>query len=163
MNYKQCSLLVVLLLSAIRVSAGDSIKPIPVQRVQLTQGKKTWWEPLPVRRRTADRKWWTAEIASGAFTVGDVENSIHALGNCSQSHEVNFLYGRCPSRARYYAISGPLFALATYESWKFKREDDALRDASIPGPRFLKWWLPSVLNAAPHILGIAMTLASTGK
>jgi hypothetical protein len=153
-------------------------KPLPAVRVQLTCPKtdtvcqdlyhvkpgQKWWQPLPVQRRTADGAYLGVTAASLLLTVADIENSVPIVGNCTHGHEVNPLYGQCPSRGRYYAIAMPIFAATSYFSYKWKREDDALRDASIPPHRgWARWWVPEAANAGSHLVGIIVTLAATGK
>ena len=169
-------LLLALLFSVPVFGQQFPFKSLPTVRVHLTcagdaicaenyhvQPKEKWWEPLQVRRPTADKKWYAATAASGILTAGDVENSLIALGNCHNAREANPLYGKCPGRARYYAISGPIFVLNAYMSYKWKREDDALKDAGIPGHKYQKWWLPDAINGGTHLLGILITLGATGK
>ena len=153
-------------------------KPLPTVRVQLTCPKtdilcqetyhvkpgEKWWEPLPVRRPTTDRAYLLTTIASGALTVIDIENSVYAIGNCQNAHEANPLYGQCPGRGRYYAIGGAIFAGTSYISWRWKRTDSALKDAGYPPHGgWQNWRVPEIVNGVSHLVGILVTLGSTGK
>ena len=131
-------------------------------RVKLTDGSRQWYEPLPVRHRTADRKFWLSTGLSGALTVADVKNSLDALNRPGTS-EANPIFGRHPSPGRYYAVMVPIFAANAYMSYRYKREDEALADAGIQGHKYVKWWLPSALNSGAHAVGLAVTLAATGR
>ena len=77
--------------------------------------------------------------------------------------EADPLYGSHPGRARYYAIAMPVAGLCAYYSYRYKREDDALAAAGIPGHKYVKWWLPEALNIGAHIFGIVATASFTGK
>lgn len=172
-----CQVSLLILAASMTMHAQEfPFKPLPTVRVHLTcagdiqcadnyhvKPMDKWWEPLPVRQPTVDKKWLTATSISGILTAGDVENSIIAIGNCRNSHEVNPIYGSCPSRARYYAISGPLYIFNAYMSYKWKREDDATKAAGMTGHKYMKWWLPDAINGGGHLLGIIITLSATGK
>jgi hypothetical protein len=137
-------------------------QPVPTVRVKLTDGIRQWYEPLPVRHRTADRGWWATTIISAGLTFGDVENSLYALHRPG-TVEVDPVFGKHPTRAKYYAIALPGLALAAWFSYHDKREDDALRDAGLPGHRYVKWWLYPLINGGEHLIGISVTTASTGR
>lgn len=150
-------------------------KPLPTVRVHLTcaghldcaedynvEPNAKWYRDIPVRRPTADKKFLASTILSGVLTVADVENSVYALRR-NDVREANPLYGSHPGRGRYYAISMPIFAFTSYMSYRWKRQDDALRDASFGGHKWAKWWLPETLNSASHLVGIWTTLGSTGR
>lgn len=134
----------------------------PTVRVKLTNGSQTWYQDLPVTRRTADKSFWLSTGLSLALTVADVENSLHALNRPGVS-EANPLFGGHPSRLRYYAIAGPIAALNIGFSWHYKRQDDAMADAGIKGHKYVKWFTPNLLNTAFHALGLAVTIGSTGR
>lgn len=119
-----------------------------------------WKELLPVPHETKDRSFWASTVLSVAFTVADVENSVYALRDPSV-YEVNPLYGSHPGRGRYYAISLPIAAVSAYLSYRYKREDDALKHAGIQGHKYSKWWIPNAMNMGSHIFGIIYTLTST--
>jgi hypothetical protein len=157
----------ILLLAGMAVTVGAQaqdfpFKPLPTVRVQLTDRVTKWYEPLPVRRKTADAAWWEWFAASNALTIADTENSVYALKKPGAS-EANFLFGAHPGRARYYAVMAPITAACDYLSWKYKREDDALKDAGIQGHKFSKWWLVQAVNTGAHAVGILVTLGSTGR
>lgn len=138
-------------------------KPLPTVNVKLTDGTKTWYQEFSVPGKTADRSFWIVTAISAALTVADVENSINALRKPG-AIEINGAFGAPhPGRLRYYGISLPVFAGMTYFSYKYKREDAALAYAGLPPHRFVKWWLPSAMNAGMHALGAGITLASTGR
>jgi hypothetical protein len=118
---------------------------------------------VPIPHETKDRAWWFSTLGSAFATIGDVENSRYALGNCISARETNPIYGRCPSRLRYYSISAPIAILAAYQGYKWKREDDALKNWGYPGHKLVKWWLPNAVNTGVHILGIALTLKDTRR
>ena len=63
----------------------------------------------------------------------------------------------------YYGIGVPVTVAAAWLSWKGKREDDALRDAGLPGHKYMKWWLPEAAVIASHAVGIFVTVANTGR
>jgi hypothetical protein len=160
MKYATISLL---LAFAVTVRAQElPFKPIPTVRVQLTDHVTKWYEPLRVEQRTADRRWFASVALSGALTVADAENSLYAL-RLPNVREANPLFGAHPSRLRYYSIMAPLAVACGYMSYKYKREDDALKAAGIPGHKFVKWHLVNDLNIAAHVVGVAVTLASTGR
>lgn len=137
-------------------------KPQPTVRVKLTDGTKTWYQPLVVPHRTADRAFWLSTGLSLALTVADVENSHYALNKLG-TIEANPVFGQHPGRARYYAICLPIFAVNTYLSYRYKREDDAMAAAGIRGHKYAKWWVPSLANTVVHAVGVTVTLASTGR
>lgn len=137
-------------------------KPKPVVRVELTNGVDKWWQPLPVPHRTADRAYWASTITSLGWTVADVENSVYILKS-PKTHEVNFIFGSHPSRGRYYAICLPVFLGSAYLSYRYKREDEALKYAGLPTHKYVRWWLPEALNTGSHVLGVLVTLTSTGR
>lgn len=131
-------------------------------RVQLTDGSRKWYEPLPVPHKTADKAFWLSTALNVGLTVADAENSLYALRRPG-AQESNPLLGSNPSRGRMYAIMLPAAALTTYFSFRYKREDDALKAAGYPGHKYMKWWVPNLLNTAGHALGVGVTLASTGR
>ena len=151
-------------------------KPLPQVKVQLTCGtdlkcgeiyhvkpKQNFFERLPVRRRTADWKWWVSSGVSDLSAVADVEYSKHLLGNCKQYEEADPIFGKCPSRLRYYSIMAPAQAFVNYIAWKYKREDDALRDASIPPHKYVKWHLINDLATGWHLFDISLSAYETRK
>lgn len=158
------------------VQAQDfPFKPLPTVRVRVTCGtdvacqaaqsvdaKAKWWIALPVRRPTATAAFWARTAVSGALTVGDVENSIYSLQRPGTT-EKNWLYGSHPTRARYYPIAGGIAVLCAYMDWRYTREDNALRDASMPSHRFVKGYIPQVVNMATHIAGIIYTVVGSGR
>ena len=154
--------LVFLLLGAPVYAQDFPFKPLPTVRVRLTDGTRKWYEPLPVRRKTADAHFWERTIASQLLTVGDIENSIYALRKPGVE-ERSPIYGKHPTRAIYYPISEAVFAWAAWTDYRYTREDSALRDAGLPGHRFIKGWLPQALNAGSHAVGIIFTIASTHR
>jgi len=137
-------------------------QPQPTVRVHLADQTHQWWQPLPVTHRTADWRFDALIATSFAVTAGDVENSLAALRKPGV-HEVDPLYGSHPGRARYYAIAMPVTAMCAYYSWRYKREDDALRAAGLPPHKWVKWWLPGALNTGAHVFGILFTLSATGR
>ena len=139
--------------------------PVPVTdiiNVHLTDGHRTWYQPLPVPHRTAEKAFWLSTLISAGVTVADVENSMYALRRLGTS-EANGLFGSHPRRGVYYGIAAPACALNVLFSYHYKREDDALRAAGLPGHKCAKWWLPSALNTGAHVVGVAVTLGSTGR
>ena len=150
------AILVLSLLVASNCFAQSTVK------VQLTDGTRKWYQELPVAHKTADRVFWLDTALSVGMTVADVENSMYALNKPGTS-EANWLFGSRPTRARYYGITMPVTVLSAYLSWRYKREDDALTVAGLPGHKYSKWWLPNLLNTAGHTLGVGVTLASTGR
>lgn len=155
-------ILVVVLVAAFAVTVGAQTAPLETVRIQLTDRATKWYAPLPVSQTTADKAWWAWFAASNALTVADAENSLYALRTPGAT-EANPFFGARPGRARIYAVMLPVTVLCDYMSWRYKREDDALRDAGIPGHKYVKWWLPQALNAGGHAIGILVTLASTGR
>ena len=145
----------VLFLIAIPVSAQTV-------RVQLTDGHTKWYEELPVTHRTADHTYLLTTFLSAAVTVADVENSIYALHK-QGAVEANGIFGSHPSRGTYYAITIPVFAANAVFSYRYKRQDDALRAAGYPGHKYIKWPVPSLLNTIGHAIGLGVTVASTGR
>ena len=169
----------VLFLLAALPATGQMLpfKPETTVNVKLTCGKldvvcqeqyavrpgQSWSQPLIVKHRAADGSYLAVAITSGLLTVADVENSIYALQNTRGSSELNPLYGSHPSRGIYYGVGLPVTAAAAWLGWKWKREDEALRDAGLPGHGWAKWWLPETLVTASHAVGIFVTLAETHK
>jgi hypothetical protein len=134
----------------------------PYINVKLTNHDQTWYEPLIVPHRTTDRAYWTSTLLSLALTVADVENSRYALAKPG-TMEANSIFGHHPGRATYYGITLPIFMVNAIVSYRYKREDDALAYAGIPGHRYSKWWLPNAINTFGHAAGTLVTLASTGR
>lgn len=128
----------------------------------MTDDVRTWYEPLPVPHRTADRAFLLSSAVSLIVTVADVENSIYALRRPG-AREANGIFGSHPNRGIYYGITMPLAAIDIGMGWHYKREDDALRAAGLPGHKWMKWWIPSLLNTATHAVGIGVTVGSTGR
>lgn len=159
---KSFAILLLLVTAIPAYSQQLPFKPLPTVRVQLTDGTRKWYEELTVSRRTADRKFWFSTLVSGAFMAADVENSLHVL-NQPGAQEANPIFGKHPSRATYYSIAGPVFILNAILSYHYKRQDDALQDASIAGHKYAKWWVPNSLNTAGHAISLFVTLAATGK
>jgi len=137
-------------------------KPVPTVRVQLTDGTRKWYEPLPVRRPTTDKSFLISTLISGAATVGDCENTQYALKRPG-THEANGIFGSHPTRLVCYGITTPIAVGMGIFSWRYHREDNALADASIPCHRFIKWWLPNTINTAFHTFGTLYTLGSTHR
>jgi hypothetical protein len=148
--------LVVFLLLASTCAAQSTV------RVKLTDGTRKWYEPLPVPHHTADSAFWESTVASFGANVVDVENTVYALRRPG-AIEANLIFGKHPSRARLYATTTPMSALCGYLSWRYKREDDALKAAGIQGHKYSKWWVPSLLNTSFHVVGIVGTMVSTGR
>ena len=130
-------------------------------KVQMTDGARKWYEPLPVPK-THDHKFLILTASSVLANVADVENSLVALRG-QHVRELNPLYGQHPNRLRYYDVSLPITGALAYWSWRWKREDAALKFAGYPGHRFMKWWIPEALNIATHGAGLGFTAASTGR
>lgn len=145
-------------------NAESSLKPAsgPTVRVKLTDGKTTWYERLAVPEHAIDRQFWMLTGLSLALTIADVENSRFALSRAGTT-EANPLFGSHPSRGRYYAVTLPILAANAYMSYRWRKEDAALAYSGLPGHRYAKWYLPSLLNSAAHAVGLAVTLASTGR
>jgi hypothetical protein len=162
MNVK--NVLTVLSFGLLSLLATNSIaqeKILPLSRtvnVELTDGQRKWWAPLPVTKRTADFAFWESTAESFAATVADGENTMHVLNNHKGNRETNFLYGNHPDRLRYYGIALPLAGACAYYSWKWKREDQALKDSGYPGHRFAKWRVPNAYNTGSHVFGLVFTL-----
>jgi hypothetical protein len=166
-----------LLLAATPVGAQNlPFKPLPTVRVQLTcrkydlacqqqYGVKSgdkWWEPLAVTHRTADTAFLESTgIAFGA-TVMDVENSVYALSKPG-IYEINPIFGKHPNRGRYYGIMLPATGAFAYYSYKWKRQDDALKAAGLAEHKYMKWWVPNALMTATHVFGTLFTLDATGR
>ncbi len=131
-------------------------------RVHLTDGTRKWYEPLPVTHRTADRGYWATTAVSQALTIADVENSLYALRQPGTG-EVNPLLGSNPTRLRYYAVLEPFTVLMGYLSWRYKREDDALKASGIQGHKYVKWWMPNAAISGAHIFGLLVTIEATGR
>lgn len=169
-------LFIIGLLLAAPLGAQDlPSKPSPTVAVRVTCGtdlacqldnrvgrRDKWWVSLPVPHRTADRSFWLSTSTSLLMTVADNENSLVALRRPGV-HEIDPLYGSHPSRARYYAIDIPIAIGAAAFSYHYKRQDDALRAAGMPGHRFVKWWLPNLLNTGSHAAGVIWTVVKTGQ
>ena len=137
-------------------------KPQPTVTVKLTDGTRAWYQPLVVPHRTADRAYWLSTLVSLGMTVADVENSHYALTRAG-TMEANPLFGSHPSRPVYYGITLPIFAINAAFSYHYKRQDDALAAAGLPGHRFAKWWLPNLMNTGVHAVGVGVTVGSTGR
>jgi len=119
------------------------------------KSRQAWSESLAVRHRTADRKWDTVTAVSATATILDVQYSLHELH--LGATEANPLFGKHPSGERYYAIDAPMAIGAAYLHWRFKRQDDALRDAGLPTTK--KAWLPQASNIGYHLFGFVFTYA----
>jgi hypothetical protein len=152
-NSRNLALAFFLLSAAIRLYAA------PCVNVELQQNHAKWQECLPVPQRTADRSWWALTAVSQAATIADIEVSVHELRQAGAA-EANPLFGPHPGRARYYAVTEPLYALETYWSWRWKREDDGLRAAGYEGHRYLHWWIAPAVNIASHGVGVSVTLGT---
>jgi hypothetical protein len=137
-------------------------KPLPVVRVQLTDGAKKWYEPLAVPQKTADKAFLAYLGVSALSMIADCENTEYALQKPGAS-ERNLLFGGRPGRAKCYGLSAPVFLGMGYYSYKYKREDSALAYAGLPAHRFVRWWVPDALNTAFHVVGVLVTLTSTGR
>ena len=137
-------------------------KPVPTVRVQLTDGTRKWYEPLPVQRPTTDTHYIISTTVSLVSMVGDCENTEYALKRPG-AHEANSLFGPHPGRAMCYGLSAPVAIGMGYFSWRYHREDYALADASLPPHKLIKWWIPNALNTAFHTFGILYTVASTHR
>ena len=154
--------LFLLLAAPLHAQVYVPFKPLPTVRVQLTNGTRKWYEPLPVTRPTTDKPYIISTLISGASVVGDCENTQYALHRPG-THEANPLFGLHPTRLTCYGLSAPAFIGMTYFSWRYHREDHALADAGLPGHKWAKWWVPNVLNTAFHTFGILYTLSSTHR
>lgn len=120
---------------------------------------------LLVPHRTADRAFWLWTGVSAIFTVADVENTEYVLRD-PHVQEQNFLYGKRPSRARLWSISGPMLALTTWASWRAKRAEDAkIAYGAKPAwtPSWTHWWVAPLANAVTHAVGVGVTIANTGR
>jgi len=115
---------------------------------------------LPVPHRTADKAFWITTAISVASTVADMENTRLVLN--TGGRELNPLYGAHPDRLRQYSVSGALFALATYVSYRAKRRQDAEIAFGVR-PEHPKWIVSQLANIGTHAFGIAFTIGSTGK
>ena len=157
-------ILLTILLCGIPAWAQDALpsKPEPTVRVQLTDGQRKWYEQLPVKHKTVDHAWWEWAIVSGGMTILDAENSLYALHKPGTS-EANGIFGSHPSRAKYYGIMLPVAGLGDILSYKYKREDDALKSAGMQGHKYSKWWIIQAMNTGAHVVGVAITLGSTGR
>ena len=134
----------------------------PTVNVKLTNGTQTWYEPLPVPHRTTDRAYWLHFALTQAATIADIENTRYALGKAG-TQEANPIYGKAPSRLTLYSISEAVAIGNAIFDRHYKRQDDALAAANIPGHKWSKWWVPTMLNTAAHSVGLLTTLASTGR
>ena len=143
------------------------IPPTPTQgatvNVQLQDQTHTWIQPLPVLHRTADRAFWLWQVASALATAADDENSYQVLKRVPGTRELNPVYGSHPGRALYYGIGFGVWAAEVPFAYHWKRQDDALRAAGIPGHRWAKWWVMPALNAGAHGVGIGVTVGVTGR
>jgi hypothetical protein len=137
-------------------------KPLPTVRVKLTDGNRTWYEPLTVPHKTTDGRFLAFLAVSSVLTVADVENSVAALKKPGTS-EANGIFGAHPGRGTYYAITLPMLAGTAYLSYRWKREDDALAYAGLPRHKFVKWWLPLAVNTGAHVAGVIATTVGTGR
>jgi hypothetical protein len=153
--------LVLMLLAVAPMHA--QVKPQAGIDVKLTDGTHTWKQALTVPHTTADKSYWISTAISAGLTVLDVENSIYALKSQPGTVEANGIFGNHPSRTRYYSITLPIFAANAYVSWKYKREDDALKAAGIPGHKYVSWKVPNGINSGMHLVGFLVTLLSTPK
>ena len=126
--------------------------------IQMTDGKGKWWELMAVPHRTTDKAWWISNIIQTSSMIGDVELSLHELNTHPGAYEVNPLFGKRPSRARYYAIEGPLTGIAIWSSHHYKRESDALRGAGYPDHKYAKWHLLNDIITAEHLVSIGITV-----
>lgn len=117
---------------------------------------------LPVPHRTADRAYWLSTAGAVLATVADIENSMYALKQPGVQ-EASPLYGSHPGRARYYAIAMPVTGFMAYMSWRWKREDDAVRAEGWGQHKWMHWHFPNDLMTAAHAAGVAITLSATGR
>jgi hypothetical protein len=161
MNCKILSATFLIILWVPCLRAQEKILPLSsAVKIELTDGQRKWWAPLPVTKRTVDGKFWVSTAASFAATVADGENTMHVLRNGKGNRETNFIYGSHPDRLRYYGVSLPIASVCAYYSWKWKREDQALKDSGYPPHRFIKWQFPNAYNTGVHMFGIVFTLVN---
>ena len=144
------------------LALGGTLGTCPIHaqtvKVQLTDGTRKWYEQLPIPHRTTDKVWWISNILQASSMIGDVELSLHELNIHPGAYEVNPLFGKRPSRARYYAIEGPLTGIAIWSSHHYKRESDALRGAGYPDHKYAKWHLLNDIITAEHLVSIGITV-----
>lgn len=151
-------------------------KPQPTVKITLTCGSDVacqekehvsrytvWTESIPVPHRTADKAFFLWEAISQVATVADVENSIYVLRHTPGTVEANPVFGKNPSRLRYYALMEGLYLAEIPFTWHYKREDDALKAAGFQGHKYAKWWILPAINTTAHGVGIGITLSSTGR
>lgn len=169
------SLILGLLLATPLIAQTLPNKPQPTVKIQLTckldvkcqeaygvKANQKFYRQLPVVQPTLDHAYVLSTTTSILLSIGDVENSLYAL-NKPGTQEANWLFGSHPNRARYYAIILPVDAAAAIISYRYKREDQALKAAGYPSHRIVKWWLPEAMNSVGHTVGILITATSTGR
>lgn len=127
--------------------------------VKLTDNVHTWYEPLPIPHRTADKAFWAMMGLSQLATVADNMNTQYALRKIG-TQETNPLL---KSRAALWGVTEGIWAAEIPWAWHYKRQDDALKAAGLPGHKYAKWWVIPLLNIGSHGLGISVTLASTHR
>jgi hypothetical protein len=134
------------------------LKVVPTIRVHLSDGKRTWWEPLPVTHRTIDRNYLLSSAAVDASMIADVQYSLYFIHR--GAHEINPIFGKHPNALRYYEIQAPIDILVHYMTWKYKREDDALRSSGYPGHKYAKWHLIDDLITGVHVFDVVVMSVS---
>jgi hypothetical protein len=162
---KKIALAVIVLSSIKGIGAQSTVPKSPYAtsvKIHMTDGHTKWWEPYPATHRTIDHSYLESTALSAFLTVADMENAHYALTRPG-THEFNAIFGYRPTRDTYYATSGVVFAAMAYMSYRYKREDDALKAAGLPGHKIVKWWVPNALNSTAHFVGVFATLAATGK
>jgi hypothetical protein len=150
-------------------------KPQPTVKIQFTckldvkcqenygvKANQKFYRQLPVVQPTVDHAYVLSTSTTVLLSIADIENSIYTL-NKPGTQEVNWLFGSHPGRVRYYAVILPVDAATTLISYRYKREDEALKAAGYPGHKIVKWWLPTTMMSAAHIVGILVTVTSTGR
>jgi hypothetical protein len=135
------------------------MKPQAAIDVKLTDGTRTWKQALIVPHRTADRSFIFMSAISQAATLADDFNTVYALKRQGTSEANPALRGK----AALFGVTEGLFVVSELFAYRAKREDDALAFAGIPGHKYAKWWVIPMLNIAPHVVGVGLTLWFTGR
>ena len=144
------------------VAAQDTVLPFRPKTnvsVQITDGTKKWNQSLVVPHKTVDKSFVAWSAISQAATLADDFNTIYALQRPG-TREANPLLR---SRAALFGVTEGLFVVDEIMAWRYKREDDALKYAGIPGHKYSKWWVVPMLNVGAHGLGVGLTLKFTGR
>ena len=116
----------------------------------------------PKPHHTADKNWWILTLTSLGFVVGDVENTQYLI-HSGPGRELNPIFGSAkPTRLAMYGVNLPILGVATYFSYKWKKEDDYISD-NHGKPHIIKWWWVPTMEIGAHGAAIGITIGNTGK